>query len=568
MISQWQCVGLGIVMGMLAPAARCQEPVQANPTSVTGGLVVSVEPSASRIGARMLQQGGNAVDAAVATALALAVTHPEAGNLGGGGFMVVRRGKTGECFTVDFREKAPARATPTMFLDGQGKIDKVKSQIGYLVVGVPGSPMGLWTAHQQAGRLPWRAVVAPAVQLAAEGFVVDAVLARGLAKQRQNFTKMGEPARVYFDAAGKPPVAGTRLKLPDLAHTLQLLQDKGPAGFYRGEVAARLAAAMQQYGGLIDQADLANYEAKIRPPVRGQYRGYEVVSMGPSSSGGVALIEMLNILENFDLANAGRNTPASLHLLTEAMKRAYYDRAKYLGDTDFVAVPVEQLLSKEHARQWARGIGPRATPAAAFGSDLLTAAESAHTTHFSVIDAEGTMVATTTTLEDSYGAKVIAPGTGFLLNNQMHDFNIDPGHTTASGQVGTAPNLIAPGKRMLSCQTPTLVLKAGKPFLVLGSPGGRTIPNTVLQVMLGVIDFQQPLQASIDAGRIHHQWEPDQVQLERSLPEDVAGGLRALGHTIARRPKQGDCHAIWIDPATGRFHPGVDHRLRGAAAGF
>ena len=563
MLHAWlhSLVFVGTLVGAEAPA------VVEDPSSVEHGLVVSVDPYASRVGAETLRAGGNAIDAAVATAFALAVTHPEAGNLGGGGFMVARLAETGETFCVDFREKAPALATPDMFLDNQGEIDPKKVNVGWLVVGVPGSPMGLWTAHRKAGRFPWRDLVAPAVRLAEEGFVVDEVLSKSLAAQEDAFARFGEPARVYL-RDGKAPKPGDRLRLADLAGALRAIMEQGPDGFYKGEIAERIERAMQANGGLVRKKDLADYRAVVRAPITTTYRGHEVVSISPPSSGGTTLCEMLNILEGYDLGKLGADAPRSIHLKAEAMKRAFHDRAKFLGDPDFVEMPLEMLLSKRHAAAWRAGIGAQATSSASFGADILTASENAETTHFSVVDRDGNMVAVTTTLEGSYGAKVIAPGTGVLLNNEMHDFNVKPGLTDTTGRIGTAPNLIAPGKRMLSSQTPTLVVKDGKPFLVLGSPGGRTIINTVLQVISNVVDHGMDIQAAVDSPRIHHQWEPDVLSLEMGIDGRVATALRLLGHRITRRDRQGDCQAILVDPTTGKYKPGVDHRRRGSAFGY
>lgn len=555
-------LGIG---ALAASAARAE--VVSDPASVRGGLVVSVDPVASRIGAEVLERGGNAVDAAVATALALAVTFPEAGNLGGGGFMLVREASSGAAYTVDYRERAPRLATPDMFLGTDGRIDRRAASVGWLVVGVPGTPMGLWTAHRRGGRLAWRDLVAPAIKLAEEGFVVTAILAEGLESQQEDFTSFREPARVYFDN-GKPPAAGSTLRLPDFARTLRRIAEHGAPGFYVGPTAELVELAMIAEGGLVRRDDLAGYEAVIREPVRGHYRGHEIVSMGPPSSGGVALIQMLGILEGFNLAESGPGQPRTLHLLAEAMKRAFCDRARFLGDTDFVPVPLERLLSTEHAARWRSTIGPRATPAAAIGQGLLTGTEANETTHFSVIDAAGNIVSNTYTLEGRFGAKVIAPGTGFLLNNEMHDFNIRPGQTDETGLIGTEPNLIAPGKRMLSSQTPTLVLHDGKPLLVLGSPGGRTIINTVLAVLSNVIDHRMTIQEAIDAPRVHHQWEPDEIVVEPGIPVATRAALEAMGHVVRVGPAQGDCHAILIDPATGEFIPGADRRRQGGAAGI
>jgi len=543
------------------------------------GLVVCVEPHAAEVGKTILQQGGNAMDAAVATAFALAVTHPEAGNIGGGGFIVARNGQTKEIFTVDFREMAPKAATPTMFLDAAGNIDKQKSGYGWLVVGVPGSPMGLWMAHHKAHRLPWKALMEPAIKLARDGFQLDDYLVRTLNKNAKRFRSYGgDGGRVF--APEKPFAVGTVWKQPDLAHTLELIRDFGPDGFYHGETAAKIEAAMKQYGGLITRSDLAFYRGEIRAPVKGTYRGYEIVSMPPPSGGGVALIEMLNMLEGFPMPEMKADEPKRFHLAAEVMKRAFADRARFLGDPDFSPVPVELLTSKKHAESLRRHISETcAAPPDIVGPDLLgyaskaPASESDHTTHFSVVDGEGGMVACTTTLEDAFGSHCVAPGTGFLLNNQMHDFNLKPGLTDWKGNVGTPANVIAPDKRMLSSMTPTLVLKEGKPYMVLGSPGGRTIINTVLMTLTNVIDHQMDVQAAVDFGRIHHQFLPTDLKIEGRLPESLDKALKAMGHQVnERKPnapvKQGDCHAILIDEKTGAFRAGVDRRLRGAAAGL
>jgi len=537
-----------------------------DPDQVTGGLVVSVDPTASRIGAETLHKGGNAVDAAVATAFALAVTWPEAGNLGGGGFMVVRLAG-GEAFCVDYRETAPRRATPGMFLDAEGNIDPEKVHIGWLVVGTPGTVQGLWTAHRKAGKLPWRELVQPAIDLAVGGFEVDQVLARRLARQQGIFLKMEEPANVYFHE-GRPPAAGSRLKLPELAASLRLIRDSGADGFYRGRTAELIDRAMRSHGGLVRQEDLAAYKAVIREPVRGTYRGHEVIAMPPPSSGGVTLVNMLNLLEGYDLKQMGHNSPEYLHHLAEAMRLAYYDRARYLGDPDFVDMPLEKLTSKAYADARRPAIGAHAGSSRELGADILIPAESEQTTHFSVIDSAGNMVSNTTTLEGSFGAKVIAPGTGFLLNNEMHDFNVQPGVTNETGLIGTPPNLVAPGKRMLSSMSPTLVVRDGRPRLIVGSPGGRTIINTVLQVTLNVIGHDMPIQQAVDAARVHHQWMPDRLTLEQKIPDSTAEALQERSHTIARRRSQGDAHAILIDVDSGAYRPGIDRRIRGAAFGY
>lgn len=546
-----------VLSGMAASAGSLQTggPQETMVPSTTG-LVVSVSGIASDTGAAILHRGGNAVDAAVATAFALAVTHPSAGNIGGGGFMLVRE-KTGKVTAFDYREKAPQRATPTMYLNAQGEIDRSLTAAGYLAPGVPGTVRGLELVHKKFGKLPWSDVVMPAANLAAEGFVLSPSLARSLNQQLTG--SMGKfPASVaaYGKPGGGQWAAGDRIVLADLGRTLGAIADQGADAFYKGWIADRIAEDMAANGGLISKEDLSAYQAKVRPVVRGQYRGYEIVSMAPPSSGGIGLIEMLNILENFDLKKYGRFAPETLHLMIEAMRRAYLDRARYLGDPDFTKVPIEKLLSKQHARDLAQSIDPdRASSSIALGKDIVTntkATESDETTHFSVLDKDGMAVSSTFTLEGGYGSKVVVKGAGFLLNNEMGDFNKKPGETNLRGDIGTPPNLIGPGKRMLSSMTPTLVTREGELVLVTGSPGGRTIINTVLSVVLGVTEFGMNGRQAVDSARMHHQWLPEGTQLEaNAVSQETVAKLTEMGHKIRMAGEQGDAHSIWIDPASG-----------------
>ncbi len=521
------------------------------------GVVVSASGIASDVGAAILQRGGNAVDAAVATAFALAVTYPSAGNIGGGGFMLVRR-PDGKVTAFDYRERAPLRATATMYVDARGRIDRGLTAAGYLAAGVPGTVRGLELAHKTFGRLPWKDVVMPAVKLAEEGFTMSASLAAGL--NRQLAGVMGRyPASVaaYGKPGGGQWAAGDTIVLRDLGRTLRAIAESGADVFYKGWIADRIAEDMAANGGLITREDLAAYRAKVRNPVKGTYRDFEIVSMPPPSSGGIGLLEMLNILENFDLRRRDRFAPETLHLMIEAMRRAYLDRARYLGDPDFVKVPVRRLLSKSYAKQLARGIDPeRASSSVDLGKDIVTrvaaTSESDETTHFSVLDAEGMAVASTYTLEGGYGSRVVVKGAGFLLNNEMGDFNQKPGETNLEGDIGTRPNLIEPGKRMLSSMMPTIVTRKGKLVLITGSPGGRTIINTVLSVVLGVVEFGMDGRRAVDCARMHHQWLPDRTRFEAGAlaPETVAR-LEQMGHPIEMEGRQGDAHSIWIDPQTG-----------------
>ena len=515
------------------------------------GLVVCVSAPACDAGASVLAKGGNAVDAAVATSFALAVTHPSAGNIGGGGFMIVRT-PAGDATTFEYREKAPLASTPTMYLGADGQIVRRLTAAGYLAPGVPGTVRGMELAHRKFGKLPWKDVVAPSIGLA-EGFTMSAGLARGL--NREVAGPMA-PFPASVAAFGKPGGGewkeGDRLVQADLGKTLRAIADGGADAFYTGWIADRIAEEMKANGGLITKADLAAYKAKERAPVRGTYKGYDIVSMPPPSSGGVALVEMLNILEPLDLKSKGLLTVPALHLQIEAMRRAYLDRARHLGDPDFVDVPVTRLTSKEHARSVAASIDPaKASRSVDLGKDIVTvpAAEPDETTHFSVIDRDGLAVTSTYTLEGGYGSHVVVKGTGFLLNNEMGDFNKKAGETNLTGDIGTPANMIAPGKTMLSSMTPTMVTKDGRLVLLTGSPGGRTIINTVFTIVLGVTEYGLNGRQAVDLARMHHQWLPDRATLEDgAVPEDVLSALRAMGHDVRAQSRQGDAHSIWVAP--------------------
>ncbi|CAN5669199.1 gamma-glutamyltransferase [soil metagenome] len=518
------------------------------------GLVVCASAPACDAGASVMAAGGNAVDAAVATAFALAVTYPAAGNIGGGGFMIVRT-PDGQLTSFDYREQAPLASTRTMYLDDKGEIARGLTAAGYLAPGVPGSVRGLALAHRKFGKLPWKDVVMPGVRLAEQGFVMSAALARGL--NREVAGPMAPfPASVaaYGKPGGSEWQAGDRLVLEDLGKTLRAIATEGPEAFYTGWIADAVAADMKANGGIITKEDLAQYQAKERPPVRGTYKGFEIVGMSPVSSGGVALIQMLNILEPMDLKARGLLTADALHLQIEAMRRAYLDRARHVGDPDFVTVPVEMLISKEHARKVAASIDPaKASSSVELGKDIVsvtTAREPDQTTHYSVIDRNGMAVTTTTTLEGSYGSHVVVKGAGFLMNNEMGDFNRKPGETNLRGDIGTPANLIDPGKRMLSSMTPTMVLKDGKVVMLTGSPGGRTIINTVFTIVLGVVEYGLNGRQAVDLARMHHQWLPDRVSIEKENgpSEEVLAKLKAMGHDITAGGRQGDAHSIWVAP--------------------
>jgi gamma-glutamyltranspeptidase / glutathione hydrolase len=532
-------------------ASTTQSSADAGVPSATGVVVCTSAPACDA-GAAVLARGGTAVDAAVATAFALAVTHPSAGNIGGGGFMVVRNA-SGKVTSFDFREKAPFKSTATMYLGADGSIDRSLTASGYLAPGVPGTVRGLEAAHKKFGKLPWKDVVMPAVDLAEQGFMLSPALARSLNAELTRMAPFPASVAAYGKPGGGEWQAGDRIVLTDLGRTLRAIASDGPAAFYKGWIADRIAADMKENGGLISKEDLAAYQARERKPLKGRYRGFEIVSMPPPSSGGVALIEMLNILEPLDLKSKGLLTAPALHAQAEAMRRAYLDRARYLGDPDFADIPVSRLTSKAHARTLTGSIDQaHATSSASLGADLLGAAtvpEPDETTHFSVVDRKGMAVATTYTLEGGFGSHVVVKGAGFLLNNEMGDFNKKPGTTNTSGDIGTPANLIAPGKRMLSSMTPTIVEKDGRLVLVTGSPGGRTIINTVLTVVLAVAEYGLNGREAVDLPRIHHQWMPDRLSFEEGqLPEAVVEQLRALGHEMSSAPRQGDAHSIWVGP--------------------
>jgi gamma-glutamyltranspeptidase/glutathione hydrolase len=555
-----------VLLSVMIATSLPQSPATADEQTVhcKNGVVVSVNGPASDIGLAIQQRGGNAVDSAIATAFALAVTYPAAGNIGGGGYLLVMPPK-GDSLVFDFREVAPAAATREMFVDPAGRTPHRR-------VGVPGAVRGLALAHERLGKLPWRDLVQPAVELASDGFAIDAANARSLNDilGKSDKSRFAELHRVFGKSDGTKWQAGDRLKQPDLAGTLQRIADQGADGFYTGETADKIVAEMKLGGGLITADDLAAYQAVTHAPLRGTYRGFDIVSAPPSCSGGTVLIEALNILECFQL-DRDANSPANVHRIVEAMKRAFRDRYRYLGDPLATTIP-DFLIDKAYARKLAAGITDRATPSGELAGDIKLATESEHTTHLSVIDKDRMAVSLTTTLENLYGSRVVVRGAGFLLNDEMNDFNWLPGVTDATGRVGTDANLVRPGMRMLSSMTPTIVAKGGSPVLVTGSPGGRTISNTVLCVVTNVFDQQMDVRHAVDAPRLHHAWFPDQIQMESAWLEQapkLVGQLVAMGHTIVVRPtKQGDAHSIWIDPGTGELTGAADLRTSGKASGY
>ena len=541
------------------------------PVTADHGMVVSSHYLASEAGMEVLQNGGNAVDAAIATAFALAVTLPSAGNIGGGGFLVYH-GADGDVTGFNFREKAPLGATESMFLGPEGTIRDNSNHEGPLSVGVPGTVAGLWLAHQRLGSTDWEDLVEPAIRLATNGFPSTRAMHGFLVRLAKNSDPLYAATRKAFLKNGTDVFeAGEIWKQPDLAASLVRIRNHGHDGFYTGETARLLSEFMEQHGGLITMEDLALYEAEEVPLLQGSFGDYDIYAMSPPSSGGVALITMLNILEGYNLASVGHNSAQYLHLLTEAMRRAFADRAEHVGDPNFNPdMPVQRLISKAHAAQLRSSI--RAESASPSDPERLSSLylpeESEETTHLSVVDAEGNAVSLTYTLEHSYGSQIVADGTGFLLNNEMGDFNAIPGHTDSTGKIGTPPNLIVPQKRMLSSMTPTIVAKDGKPFLVVGSPGGRTIINTVLQIILNVTVFEMDIAQAVEAPRIHHQWLPDVTSFESwGISPDTKTLYESKGHRVRYRSSQGRAHCIMI--RNGLLYGAADSRsYDGRAIGF
>jgi gamma-glutamyltranspeptidase/glutathione hydrolase len=530
------------------------------------GVVVSAEPHATQVGLDVLRAGGNAVDAAVAVALTLAVTHPQAGNLGGGGFLLLRMAD-GRTAALDFRERAPASATADMYLRPDGSVDEDRVQFGAAAAGVPGSPAGLLLALQKYGTRSLPAVAAPAIRLAREGFVVDQFLAEDLAAEAEHLGRFPSTRAVFF-RDDRPLQQGDVLLQEDLGATLERFARHGLDGFYGGETAAKIAAQMRQGGGHVTTADLAAYAVREREVLRGEYRGYEVLGMPPPSSGGTALLQMLGMLSAYDLRELGFGGSEYLHLLTEVMRRAYADRSRWLGDPDHADVPLTGLLDAEYLAKLRAGIrrdgksevAPGSPPGGKDGDD---------TTHFSVVDAAGNAVACTTTINSTFGSMLVVDGAGFLLNNEMDDFSAKPGVPNQFGLVGGKANAIAPGKRMLSSMTPTIVLHGGELRCVLGAPGGGRIITAVLQTLLNVVDHGMDLERAVRAPRIHHQWLPDEIVWEPLLlSPDVRRALAQKGHAFASRPRQiGRVMAIEVLPSGERI--GVcDHRSGGSAAAY
>lgn len=552
---------LALLVGMPASGAS-EAPVRGRQA-----MVASSSPEASQVGVELMRQGGNAVDAAVAVGFALAVTYPAAGNLGGGGFMLVRL-KDGRATFLDFREKAPAAARPDLYLDAEGRVVPNASLVGYKAIAVPGSVAGLAEAQKRWGKKPLREVMAPAIRLAEEGFPLSAGLAAALRGSRV-LAQFPESRRI-FQRDGRFYVAGETFRQPDLARTLRRIAAGGAEEFYRGAIARELTTALRKGGSLIAEDDLRHYEPRLREPLTGAYRGYRILAAPPPSSGGVALVQTLNILEETPYAADGHGSATALHWLAEALRRAFADRSEFLGDPEFVSVPVHGLTSKTYAARLRATIDPAAaTPSSHVRPGDPLPYESPETTHYSIVDPEGNAVACTTTLNTSFGSGVTAEGLGFLLNNEMDDFTAAPGVPNLYGLIQGTANEIRPGKRPLSSMSPTIVTREGKLFLVLGSPGGPRIISSVLQVLLNVIDFGMNLQQAVDAPRIHHQWLPDRLYIEgQGFSPGTIDRLRAMGHDVLALGSWGDVQAVMIDPATGDRLGAGDGRYSARPLGY
>ncbi|MGI2147012.1 gamma-glutamyltransferase [Shewanella baltica] len=519
----------------------------AQPVWAKHGMVASQETLASRTGVEILKQGGNAVDAAVAVAFSLAVTLPRAGNIGGGGFMLVHIAKENKTIAIDYREMAPSKAKKDIFLDENGDaVEKLSREHG-LAVGVPGTVMGMSLALEKYGTMTLAQVTAPAIKMAQEGISVTPDLAQSLAGLKRRMTQWPTTVAIFYKADGSDYQVDDILKQPELAHSLSLIAEKGTKGFYEGETATKLINAVKDAGGIMTLDDLKNYKVVEREPVRGEYRGYEVVSMPPPSSGGVHIIEMLNVLQQFPIDKLGHNTAQTIHLMAETMKHAYSDRSEYLGDPDFYKVPVKALTSKDYAQKIASQIAMnKTTPSAEIKPGKLAPYESDQTTHFSVVDKWGNAVSNTYTLNFSYGSGLVAKGTGILLNNEMDDFSAKPGVPNGYGLVGGDANAVEGNKRPLSSMSPTIVMKDGKPFLVTGSPGGSRIITTTLQIIMNVIDHGLNIAEASNAARVHHQWLPDELRVESSLNRDTISLLEAKGHKVKVQSAMGSTQSIMV----------------------
>ncbi len=529
----------------------CADPImegqRSHPVAAANGMVATSHYEASRVALDVLKSGGNAIDAAVTAGFVLAVTQPRSGNIGGGGFMLISSEKSGKVVAIDYREKAPKAAFETMFQDQQGDVVKARSRFSHLSAGVPGTVAGLAMALEKYGTLSLPEALAPAMKLAEEGFEVPRRFSDGLKTGQERLRRWPSSESVFYKPDGGFYEPGELFRQPDLARTLRRISDQGVKGFYQGETARLIVDDMEQYGGLITLEDLRSYRPVIRQPVKGSYRGYDIYSMSPPSSGGAHIVQILNMLEAYPIGRYGHNSARTLHLMAEAMKRAYADRSRYLGDSDFVEVPLRGITSKSYARDLRRGIDPFIpTPSEKLGPGDPVPYESGETTHFSIVDNMGNAVSNTYTINFSYGSGIVVPGAGFILNNEMDDFSAKPGVPNAYGLLGGEANAIEPEKRMLSSMSPTIVKRDGRNFLVTGSPGGSRIITTTLQVIMNVIDHGMNIQSAVNAPRIHHQWLPEEIRIEEGISPDTVDLLRGKGHKVVQKPAMGAIQSIMI----------------------
>lgn len=559
----------GVILASLLLPVEAVHAAWRNPVKGTHGMVVSAESLATKAGIDVLKRGGNAIDAAIAVGFTLAVTFPEAGNIGGGGFMLIRFAD-GRSTMIDFREKAPVAATRTMYLDSLGNVIPQKSEFGALAAGVPGSVAGYMLALEKYGTMPRSRLLKPAIDAAARGIRISERLAEGLRGYNKQFNQFPSTAKV-FTKRGEPFREGDILRQPDLARTLRAIRDRGRDGFYKGETARKIVAEMKRSDGIITTEDLAAYNAIERQPLTGTYRGYDIITASPPSAGGVVLLQMLNMLEPFNVRESGHNSSATIHLFASAAQRAYADRSKFLGDPDFTHIPVASLISKVYARERMQGFDVhRASPSGSIAPGVPEASESDETTHFCVADKFGNVVSVTTTINGLYGCKTVVDGAGFFLNNEMDDFVAKPGTPNMFDLIGGDANAIAPQKRMLSSMTPTIVVKDGKPFLTAGARGGGRITTAVATILINVIDFGMNVQDAVEIPRIHYQWLPDKIFYEQhSISRDVIDNLHQMGYKLEYSSvHNARGHAILFDHERGLFLGGADPREEGVAMGL
>lgn len=549
-----------------ARAAAILEGERFHPVTAQNGMVATSHTLATEVALQVLRDGGNAVDAAVTAGFALAVTQPRSGNIGGGGFMLFAPGDGGPVEAIDYREKAPMAATATMFQDDEGNVVTGRSRFTHKAAGVPGTVAGFALALERYGTISLRQALAPAIRLAREGFAVPRRFTEGLQQARDRLTRWPATLDTFYRKDGKAWQPGEIFRQPELADTLQRIADQGVKGFYEGETADLIVDEMQRHNGLITHEDLRNYQPAIRTPIHGRYRGHDIYSMSPPSSGGTHIVQILNILEGYPIADLGHNSADTIHYMAEAMKLAYADRSRYLGDTDFVEVPLAGLTSPAYARQLRKAIHPdKARPASEVRPGEPTVYESPETTHFSVVDRWGNAVSNTYTINFSYGSGITVQGAGFLLNNEMDDFSAKPGVPNAYGLIGGEANKVEPGKRMLSSMSPTIVRKDGRNYLVTGSPGGSRIITTTLQVIMNVIDHDMNIQTAVSVPRIHHQWLPDEIRIEQGISPDTIHLLEAKGHRVSQQHAMGAIQSIMVDE-DGTLYGGADPRRSTSSA--